>query len=272
MSNKIFTTAILLLALCVSVTSLGGLLIPDMYARETGDWMAQSIGQDIFDLFIGVPALLVSFFLYRRGSRIGFFFLVGILIFLIYTFIIYALGIHFNRFFILYCNTLALANYSLIYLLRRVGSKEVKSWFPRERKNVLPAVYLLFFAVLFYSLWLSSIIPSIANNTVPKDLETIGLMTNPVHVLDLSFLLPGFIITAILLLRKHSLGYLFVPAIMTFSVFMTLSIATLVIYEYEKGFTGDLFVAIAMVFFTLVSCFVFVRFTKGIGRTMTSSA
>jgi hypothetical protein len=246
----------------VAVSSLGGLLIPDMYVRETADWQAQSVAQDLFDLIFAVPILLISAWLFTRGSLSAFFMLTGVLIFLIYTFIIYTLGLHFNRFFLLYCFTLALSSYTLIYLLWQTGSAKVKTWFHPLNSVTAPVIYLLFFAILFYALWLSEIIPALVKGIAPVVLDQTGLFTNPVHVLDLSFLLPGFVITAFLLRKRHALGYVFAPAIMTFSVVMTISIATLLFYEYSNGYIADYMPAIAMIFFSMVSIFMFVRFTS----------
>ena len=114
----------------------------------------------------------------------------------------------------------------------------------------------------FYALWLSDIIPALIKGSAPTVIEQSGQFTNPVHVLDLSFLLPRFMVTAWLLRKKHSLGYVFAPTIMTFSFVMTLSIATLIFYEISKGLTSDYTPAIAMIFFALVSIIMFVRFMK----------
>lgn len=206
MNKNIYKFLILSLALLLVITSSGSFIFPDIYSRESGDWQAQSLAQDFFDLFFAVPALLISAFVFLKGYRSAFFMLVGILIFLIYTFIIYTFGVHFNRFFLLYCLTLALSSYTLIYLLWNIGASNVKNWFAESILIRIPLIYLRFFAILFYALWLQDIIPALINNTVPLALQQCGLFTNPVHVIDLSFLLPGFLITAFLLKRRHPLA------------------------------------------------------------------
>ncbi|MDP4236079.1 MAG: hypothetical protein Q8919_06500 [Bacteroidota bacterium] len=264
MNQRILFILVTLLSALVATCSLGGILIPEMYGRETGDWQAQGIAQDIFDLVFLVPALLISGRLYRKGSPVVFFILAGSLMFTIYTFIIYTLGVHFNRFFLIYCFALAVASYTLIYLLWDTGSRRVKAWFDTTFSATAPFIYLLVFAVLFSSLWLSEILPALAAGRIPLVLEQTGLFTNPVHVIDLSFLLPGFVIVAILLRKKHPLGFLFAPAIMAFSVIMTLSISMLLIYEYAKGFIPDYSPAIAMIFFSIASLFMFRNFLNNL--------
>jgi hypothetical protein len=264
MNQRIFLLLIILLSLFVAVISLGGIFIPATYLHETADWRAQGIAQDIFDLCFAVPALLIATWFYLRGSRIAFFTLVGQLIFLIYTLIIYAFSLHFNAFFLLYCFTLGLASYLLIYLLWQTGSLNVKGWFAIERSVTLPMIYLLSFAALFYMLWLNEIIPALISSSTPAALAESGLPTNPVYVLDLSILLPGFVITALLLKRRHALGYLFTPAIMTFCATMTFSIATLVVYEYTNGLATSFAVALIMIALAIVSIVVFLRTIQGV--------
>src|SRR5579864_7474253 len=100
MKRNVFLTLVILLTAVLAVSSSGSILFSDMYSRETADWQAQSVAQDIFDLFFVVPVFLLSVWLFLKGSLPAFFMLIGILIFLIYTFIIYTFGVHFNRFFL----------------------------------------------------------------------------------------------------------------------------------------------------------------------------
>jgi hypothetical protein len=48
----------LALAALVATASLGGILMPSIYARETPSWAAQGEGQDWFDLVVVVPLLI----------------------------------------------------------------------------------------------------------------------------------------------------------------------------------------------------------------------
>ena len=59
-----------LLAGLVIIVSLAGILTPNFYSAETANWQAQSIGQDIVDLFAIVPCLIItSFFAYRNKGK-----------------------------------------------------------------------------------------------------------------------------------------------------------------------------------------------------------
>ena len=44
-----------------------------------------------------------------------------------------------------------------------------------------------------------------------------GLFTNPVHVLDLSILLPALALSGVLLLRRRAAGFLLAPLLLGFA-------------------------------------------------------
>ena len=51
------------------------------------------------------------------------------------------------------------------------------------------SVFLLVIAILFYLQWLSEDIPALVTGRMPPSVMENGLLTNPVHVLDMGLLL-----------------------------------------------------------------------------------
>jgi hypothetical protein len=107
-------------------------------------------------------------------------------------------------------------------------------------------IYFLAISILFYFLWLSEVIPSALQNTTPKSLAEVGLPTNPVHVIDLSVILPAIFITGILLLGKNVIGILFAPVMLSFFILMDITIGALVVVMKTKGLETDLSVTTIM--------------------------
>ena len=58
--NAIILWLSLPLAAIVIFVSVTGLATPGFYAAETPNWQAQSYGQDLADLFLVTPALIIS--------------------------------------------------------------------------------------------------------------------------------------------------------------------------------------------------------------------
>jgi hypothetical protein len=234
-------------ALLFVAASLGGLALPDAYARETPSWAVQGIAQDWFDLIIAGPALLIASLAAWRGSRRGQLVLGGFLLYAIYTLIIYAFGVHLNALFLVYCAGLSVALYSLIALARSLGPfEDVTPWNPHTPRRSVGA-FLIFVGVAFGGLWLMQLIPAALHGTAPKELVETGLFTNPIHVLDLSFILPLHVIAGVWLWRRRSIGVALAAVVLAFGVLMAASIGVLVVMmELSAISGGGLPVAVAM--------------------------
>lgn len=251
-SNIIFLLSMALASLVIIVSCIG-LLIPDTYALETPNWIAQATGQDIIDLFLITPVLVISAIFAYTGNKVARLIWSGSLFYLIYTFVIYSFAVHFNNMFILYCLILGLSFYLFIYFIISNSKKTVSNWFKNKIPNKLIGIYLIVIACLFYVLWLSELIPAICTNSIPKSLTDTGLFTNPIHVLDLSVCLPALIITGILLLRKNYLGLLLAPSMLVFCVLMDITIGILVIVMRMKHLETNMDLTIIMSLLAVVS-------------------
>jgi hypothetical protein len=91
------------------------------------------------------------------------------------------------------------------------------------------------FGLLFAFQWLSEIVPSLVSGTIPKSVTEIGAPVNPVHVLDLAFVLPGMIVTAVAVRNRSSLGLLFAAPLLTFSAAMGIAILSMFLSEQLRG-------------------------------------
>ncbi len=248
--------------LLVASASLGGLLFGSTYARETSAWVAQALGQDLVNLILIVPTLVVSSLLVRSGKRSALFVWLGTMVYTAYTFVVYSFGVHFNTFFLVYCWTLGLSVYAVITLTVRITPAVVKRWFDETRHEYSTSIFVLAAGVVFYLMWLKEDLPAMISDQTPPGLQATGLLTNPIHVLDLSIVLPGFIITSILLVKKHAFGYLFAPVLLVFAALMCLTIAVLIAMMDFKEATGNLVAAGLFLVVTLVCLGLLVIFLR----------
>lgn len=70
------------------------------------------------------------------------------------------------------------------------------------------AIYRLAVAALYFLAWMSDIVPAIVGSTTPASLHGLKLPTDPVHVLDLSALLPLAALSGIWLWQRRTWGHL----------------------------------------------------------------
>lgn len=247
------TLRILTLILVVSLTivSVAGGFFAGTYERDSASMAAQGMGQDLVDLFLGVPVLILTFLFAAKGNRISRLLYAGILSYIMYSFIIYCFGVHFNRFFLLYCFTLGLALYAFILVMKGFSQDDVGEWFDHTPARGV-SVYMFFVAVVFYGLWFKSIIPATISNTVPPELSDNDFLVNPIHVIDLAFALPGLILGSVLLWRKQAMGYVIASVSLVFLVFLTLALAAMVIMlkvrEINEDFTIALVFGVLFIF------------------------
>jgi hypothetical protein len=252
------------LALLLILVSSVGILTPDFYSRETFNWATQCTAQDIADLFIISPLLIISSYLTYKESKAGMLIWSGIIVFLIYTFSIYCFAVHFNSLFIFYCLVFGLSVYSFaIFLYCRLTAVK-RIGFSSKAPVKETGIFLIFLGVLFYFLWLSEIVPAVISRSFPKGLTETGLLTNPVHVIDIAVCLPGLIITGILLLKKKHLAVMMATPLLVFCATMSVSILVLIIVMKMKGLDSDLTATAIMGTLTLISLLFLTKFIKSI--------
>jgi hypothetical protein len=90
---------------------------------------------------------------------------------------------------------------------------------------------------LFALVWLSEVAPALLQGVAPPSVVEPGLFTNPVHVLDLSLLLPRLRLSGISLLRRRPLGLLLSPLLLGFAALMISAIAGMVLVMALRGLT-----------------------------------
>ena len=223
-----------IVACLVLIASSAGLLLKSPYARETMSWAIQTLGQDIANVIAAIVLLIAVYFV-SKGSVKAFLIWVGVLITLMYPYVIYAFDIHFNSLFLVYVAIVGLSFYTLLGSVTRLHLDSLQPYFAAITKARLVSVFLLLVAVLFSLQWLSEDIPALLAGKMPQSVMENGLLTNPVHVLDLGLYLPAMIITAILLWRRKPLGYFMAIPLLVFSILTGIGILAMFLVMSSKG-------------------------------------
>ncbi|MGN6490959.1 MAG: hypothetical protein ACTHLE_03105 [Agriterribacter sp.] len=211
------------------------LLNPIVYTKETESWRIQSVGQDIVSGVLLIPLLIVSSIRARQKRSNALYIWGGIQMYLLYTFVIYAFAVHFNALFLLYCAILGISFYSLLWYGFEIN--EVRLQLPAKTATTAKVVagYFIMTSLLFLFLWLAVIIPATVTGSQPAQLADNGLFTNPVHVLDLSVVLPAFFLTAMALLTQQRVAYLLASSLLCFTALMNVTITFLLFFmQYNK--------------------------------------
>jgi len=235
------------LAVLVAVASLGGLLLPSAYSAETQLCAAQTLGIDAGNLAAVLPILLIAAVLALRGSDEARLIWLGTLACLVYNFAGYAFGLHFNVMFLAYCGVLGLGFFALAGGLSALPVMEVaRRYGPRAPARVAAAMLVLAaLGTVFH--WLAEVVPALLAVQVPQSIRDSRSLTEPVAVLDLAFMAPYCLLTAILLLRRKPLGFVLGPVLLTFLAHSGLGLVPMGIAMNLRGFkAGFALYAIAL--------------------------
>jgi hypothetical protein len=243
-------------ALLVLLASASGIFLKSIYARETPSWAVQGIGQDIVNL-VAVVVLLIAAYFVNTGSVKAFLVWSGVLLYLLYAYIIYAFDVHFNSLFLVYVAILGLSFYALVSSVMHMHLDSLQASFSANTKARAVSVFLLLLGIVFYLLWLREDIPALLIGNIPPSVTASNLPTNPVHILDLGLYLPAMLITALLLWRRKLLGYLLAGPLLVFSILTGTAILAIFLVTSSKGMPTSVgveaFIAIIIVVSLILS-------------------
>ena len=223
------------LAALVAAGAFCGIVSAGVYARETALWTAQGVGQDWVDLLVVAPVLVVTAWRSLRGSQLASLLLGGAIVYAAYSLVLYAFAVHFNSLFLVYSVGLGFAFYALVCLVVAFERGDVGAWFSSPAPARTSGVVSILLGGVFYVLWLSEIVPALIAGATPKSLTGVGLITNPVQVLDVGIVLPAFIAGGLSRARQRPLGYWLVPVMLTFGVFMDIALIGMTLSMAARG-------------------------------------
>lgn len=243
--------------------SIAGIVFEgSIYGREKAEWAAQSIGQDIANL-VAFAALAVAAVLTARGSIRAYLVWTGLLVYSAYTYAIYVFAVHFGPLFLVWVTIFGLSIYTLIAALTRIDPEDLRVRSARLSDRFAGRL-LVAIAAFFGLAWLSEIVPAVVTGAVPASTEDAGLLTNPVHVLDLSLLLPCLMAAGILLLRDHSWGYVLAPTLLVTTIFLGFGIISLTLVSAFRGLDVVLGVGVGVAVLVALEALALVRFLRSL--------
>ncbi len=242
--------AAVLIAVAGNVIALS---LKSIYSTLTPAFFPQAIAQDIASLGVVSPLWLILAILALRGSLRSYLVWLGVLVFTVYNYVIYTFSVPFGPLFPVWVAVLGLSLYALIGGITSVDQEAIAAAFTSRRLARIAAWFLIVVAILFAFLWLSEDVPALLSGTRPQSLTDMAIPTNPVHILDLSFFLPGVIILSVMLLKGRPLGFVLAPAAITFVILTGIPILITPAVQSARGATAGWGVAVPIGTLTVLS-------------------
>jgi hypothetical protein len=251
----------LIIAILAVMASVAGLLNgKTLYPNE--EMYVLKVPTDLFTLCVGVPILLGAMWLARRGALIGLLCWPGVLLYMLYIYVSYAIGVPFNAVLLLYVPLVALSAYTIIGLVVSIDSTAVHHQLVGSVPSRAVGLILAVLAVLFSLMNLSQIITALSGPAPDQPLEL------PVWFADCVVVAPTWLIGGWLLWRDKALGFVAGAGLLLLGSFLFVgAIFVLAFPTFYDGSPLD----VAGIIFMLVAgmiCFgPFAMFARGIGKS-----
>lgn len=193
------------------IAAVMGVINPDMYDPVVSARIIPGVfTQDVLVILAAIVIIILSMMLKQDDYR-KLIVIFGILSFFFYAYGIYAIEQIYTMLYPLYLSILALSFYILVYSMCSLKNSVAEKF---ELPTVIrygSAGYGIFIALMFNFIWISQLIPLLQAG------ERIEY-TFSVYIIDLVFVMPAFVITALLALRKHIVGIIGLPALFVLGI------------------------------------------------------
>ena len=227
--------------------ALGGVLFRGIYAGLfPEDFLPGALAQDVLTMLVCL-LLFVLAAVTRPEHVKRQVVVIGLLGSLFYLYGIFTIERVYNSFYLLYAAVFAFSFWSIVLSL--AGFKPEAFAHLRLSRGMLrtTAFASIFIAVVFTVLWVASLIPLMREHNRIENLYSI-------YILDLCFVMPAFLITAVMSLRRMPLGVLMGPAIMILGFFVIFPLGLNEVAKPSAGLplnVGPMVVSFAFAFFML---------------------
>jgi hypothetical protein len=252
----------LVIAVIMAVVAAAGLLFPGT-VYPTDEVIMSFAPVDAFHLVVGLPVLLGSLWLARRGKLIGLLCWPGALLYLLYSYITNLVGVPFGILFLPYLLLVTLSAYTTIGLVASIDSEAVRQ---RLNGNVPARVaggILFGLTILFIILNVSAVITALTS-------QPPGEPEHPVYVLiaDFTVVIPTCLVGGLLLWRRQALGHVGGAGLLLMYSLLFAGLIPVMVFPTFYDASPMPVVDIVMIFIWCIMCFIlFVLFVRGITRS-----
>jgi hypothetical protein len=196
---KVITLVSLLIALLTAGASATGLLYQDQIYPN--DALREAfVANDVVNLVLGLPILLGSMWLARRGRLVGLLFWPGALFYAFYNYLVYLLGLPFNVMYVAALVIVTLSLYATIGLVAGLDGPAVEARLKGFVPEKLAGAILVIFGLLFMMLAASGLAGALASGD--------AIAAPDLALQSTDFLVCfAWIIGGVMLWRRDALGY-----------------------------------------------------------------
>jgi hypothetical protein len=224
-----------------------------IYRHMSMELVPQGIAQDVVTLGAGIPLLLLSLYLARKGSLKGRILLSGTIAYFLVTYLFYMNMAMYNEYFLVYVALTGTSFFAFILTLLSLHDDNIAERFNDRLPVKFLGGFLIFNSLTIGALWLSIVVPPLIAGTIPVEVE--HYTTLIVQGMDLGLLLPAAFVSGMLIIKKRPLGYLLAPVYLVFlCILMTALVAKMIGMSMVGVNVGPPLVVIPLILLTAIVC------------------
>ena len=224
------------------------------------------LGTDAFTLAIGIPLLLITFFLYRKSSLRRELLRLGTLSFFLYNSASMAFGAVYNELFLVYIAYFGASLFAFIIVFRNIDPAAVSKGVSARMPSKGIALFLFIAGGVLAFVWGSDIAGSLIAGQAPSILGPYTTMVT--YVIDLGIILPCVFLSGVMLGRKKPEGYVLSFVMIFLYTLIGIIIIAQTIAQVNIGITysaQEIIVFISsFLLMSAVSCWMLILFLKNI--------
>ncbi|GAB4534001.1 MAG: hypothetical protein Kow0063_16710 [Anaerolineae bacterium] len=222
-------------------------------------------GQDAVALFIGIPLLVTSIVLYRRGTVSGQLLLTGTLGYFLYLYASMALGAAYNRLFLVYIVLFSASLFAFVQVFSSVDLASVASQISAGLPRRGLAIFMFAAGFVTLVVWCAPLVVALIRGGPPDRMDSYTTMVT--YALDLAIITPATFLCAILILRSNPLGYVIASPLLTLIVLLSPQIILSTLFQRSAGVpftTGEMVGPVAgFVVLGLVAAWLLIALLRG---------
>ena len=254
---KLVFTLSLIISGLMTLASVTGILFPSII-YPTDELAATFISNDIVNLLIGLPIILISIFLVMKKNLLGLLFLPGAIFYVFYNYLIYILAMPLNWAFLLHLTLITSSICTIIILITSIDGKKIQQRLTGLVHERISGAILVAMGLLFILQSVGAMIDPIINQIQITGTEF------ALHVADFS-ISPALVIGGILLWRRKEFGYVSGLGLLFQASMLFIGLIVFMIIQPILTTTPFLLVDVLVVFIMGLICFIpLVLFIRGI--------
>ena len=230
---------------------------------------SEGIGWDLVTLLVIVPAVALTLPSLLQGALRATLLSAGFLVYFLYQYAEYAVGLAYGPLFPVYVGIIALSVSALALLLSRVDVHDLPAQFGPHFPRRPMVAFGLYMAILLGGMWLPLVAGTLTDASVP---QLFGGTTLVVQAFDLGFLVPLGLFTAVTVYRRLPVGHLLSAVVIVKGASIALGIVAMLVVEWLTTGEPQLPPIVIFSLTSVAGLAIAIRIYRGIGAQRASAA